>query len=71
MGTAWTCRSRVSVTNPPGFPTALVYPRWEIRSEELGTIPKHTAKSTNHQSLPNDNPTPWASRTNPDKSMQT
>lgn len=36
----WTCCNRISVNNPPGFPTALVYPCLEIRSKELGNIPK-------------------------------
>lgn len=36
----WTCCNRISVTNSPEFPTALVYLCLEIRSEELENIPK-------------------------------
>lgn len=46
MDVVWTCCNQVSVTNSPGFPTALVYPSLEIRSEELGNIPKQ--RSANH-----------------------
>lgn len=45
MDAVWTCHNRILVTNPPGFPTALLYPCLEIRSEELGNIPKHSPES--------------------------
>lgn len=45
MDAVWSSHNRILVTNPPGFPTALLYPCLEIRSGELGNVSKHSPES--------------------------
>lgn len=40
MDVVWTCRNRIQVTNPPGFPTALVYPRFGDKVRRARKHPK-------------------------------